>query len=135
MLLGINPLLTGELLMRLDHLGHSDRVVIGDAHFPAFSLGPPVIEIPSTTPLVAAAVRSVLQLDDVNAVSLMDTGSAWHPVQHEIVTALAVPNELVGTASRFEFYELARTAQLIIRTAETRVYANAILSKGVTQSS
>ena len=38
MLTGINPLLTGELLWHLDAMGHSDAVVIADAHFPAAAL-------------------------------------------------------------------------------------------------
>ena len=33
MLDGIHPLLSGELLMHLDAMGHSDSVVIADAHF------------------------------------------------------------------------------------------------------
>ena len=35
MLTGIHPLLTGELLAHLDAMGHSDAVVLADAHFPA----------------------------------------------------------------------------------------------------
>ena len=37
MLEGIHPLLSGELLHHLDDMGHSDAVVIADAHFPAAS--------------------------------------------------------------------------------------------------
>ena len=38
MLQGINPLLTGELLKRLGEMGHSEAVVVVDAHFPAAGL-------------------------------------------------------------------------------------------------
>ena len=39
MLEGIHPLLTGALLHHLDDMGHSDAVVIADAHFPAAAVG------------------------------------------------------------------------------------------------
>ena len=38
MLEGIHPLLSGELLHHLDDMGHSDAVVIADAHSPALDL-------------------------------------------------------------------------------------------------
>jgi L-fucose mutarotase/ribose pyranase (RbsD/FucU family) len=34
-LTSIHPLLTGKLLAHLDATGHSDAVVLADAHFPA----------------------------------------------------------------------------------------------------
>ena len=56
MLEGINPLLTGELLLHLDRMGHSDAVVIADAHFPAWAIGARVVDLPgTTTPEVVAA--------------------------------------------------------------------------------
>lgn len=68
MLEGINPLLTGELLLHLDRMGHSDSVVIADAHFPAWALGDRVVDLPgTTTPEVVAAIRTVLPLDDAPA--------------------------------------------------------------------
>ena len=60
MLEGINPLLTGELLLHLDRMGHSDSVVVADAHFPAWALGERVIDLPgTTTPEVVAAIRQL----------------------------------------------------------------------------
>ena len=43
MLTGIDPVLSGELLLHLDAMGHSDTVVIADAHFPAARLGERVV--------------------------------------------------------------------------------------------
>lgn len=37
MLKGISPLVTGPLLSVLDRMGHSDEIVLADAHFPSFS--------------------------------------------------------------------------------------------------
>ncbi len=39
MLKNISPLLTPELLKMLAEMGHGDEIVIGDANFPATSMG------------------------------------------------------------------------------------------------
>ena len=51
MLTGIHPLLTGPLLAHLDAMGHSDAVVLADAHVPAERLGSRSLVVPglSTT--------------------------------------------------------------------------------------
>lgn len=72
MLQGIHPLLTGELLLHLDAMGHTDAVVVADAHFPAARLATRVVEMPGVgTPEVVAAIRSVLPLDEDPAFDLM----------------------------------------------------------------
>jgi L-fucose mutarotase len=132
MLLGIDPLLNGEVLLHLDRMGHSDLVVVSDAHFPAFRLGTTVVDVAGSSPRVVQAVTSVLQLDDVDPVSLMDANQALLPVQHEILAAAGVAADGARLIERFAFYDIAARASLIIRTTETRIYACAILSKGVT---
>jgi L-fucose mutarotase len=132
MLLGIDPLLSGEVLLHLDRMGHSDLVVVADAHFPAYRVGGTVLEIAGTSPRVVQAVTSVLRLDDVDPVSLMDAEQPLLAVQSELLAAAGVAPEAATLVERFAFYEVAARASLIIRTTETRIYANAILSKGVT---
>ncbi|MHA6623848.1 RbsD/FucU family protein [Pseudonocardia sichuanensis] len=131
MLSGIHPLLTGQLLAHLDAMGHSDTVVLADAHFPAHRLGTRVLDMPGvTTPDLMAAIRTVVPLDDAPAVDLMATPDGERlPVQEELVTAAGTPD--VRFLDRFGFYEAAAPAYLIVRTGETRVYGNAILRKGV----
>lgn len=136
MLKGINPLLTGDLLQALDRLGHSDEVVISDAHFPAYRLGAHarVLDIPASVSDLAAAIHSVLQLDDTDAITLMSSGDGWNEVQHAIVDALGVPAYEVRTVDRSTFYARAGAAQLIVRSADTRPFGNVIVRKGVTAS-
>ncbi|KJL42824.1 MULTISPECIES: RbsD/FucU family protein [Microbacterium] len=131
MLEGINPLLTGELLLHLDRMGHSDAVVIADAHFPAWAIGARVIDLPgTTTPEVLAAVRSVVPLDDAPALDLMASADGEVlDVQRELAAAAGVDDPRY--VDRFEYYELAKTAYVIVRTGETRTYGNALLRKGV----
>ncbi len=135
MLKGINPILTGDLLALLDQMGHSDTVVIADAHFPAYRLSDIVVEVAQGSPEVTAAVCSVLELDDVNAVQMMDSEGKALDVQRELVAAAGNPgDDRVGLIERYAFYDVAEKANFIIRTTETRIYANVILSKGVTPS-
>ncbi len=134
MLVGINPLLTGSLLAQLDAMGHSDAVVVADAHFPAARLGDRVVDLPGTTsPDVLAALRSVLPLDDAPGLDLMRSADgAVLPVQEELVAAAAAEDSH-RYLDRFAFYDAAAAAFLIVRTGETRVYGNALLRKGVVE--
>ena len=133
MLKGIHPLLTGELLSHLDAMGHSDAVVLADAHFPAARLATRCLSFPGVgTPELLAAICTVVPLDDSPALDLMSTPDGETlPVQAELVVAAGAPGEAVRALDRHRFYEEAATAYLIVRTGETRVYGNAILRKGV----
>ena len=133
MLTGIHPLLTGPLLAHLDAMGHSDAVVLADAHFPAERLATRSLVFPGVaTPDLLAAIRTVVPLDDAPAVDLMQSADgAWLPVQEELATAAGVEKDGVRLVERRAFYDAAAEAYLIVRTGETRVYGNAILRKGV----
>lgn len=133
MLEGIHPLLSGELLLHLDRMGHSDAVVIADAHFPAWALGRHVVDLPgTTTPEVLAAIRTVIPLDDVPGLDLMESADASVlDVQHELMAAAGTTADTTRFVERFAYYEVAKAAYLMVRTGETRKYGNALLRKGV----
>ncbi|MGW9585238.1 RbsD/FucU family protein [Microbacterium sp. NPDC055455] len=131
MLEGIDRLLTGELLLHLDRMGHSDAIVVADAHFPAWAVGTRVVDLPgTTTPQVVAAVRTVLPLDDAPALDLMASADGEVlDVQREL--AAAAGTDAPRYVDRFDYYELAKKAYVVVRTGETRKYGNALLRKGV----
>src|SRR5688500_4472134 len=133
MLLGVDPLLTGELLMHLDAMGHSDAVAVVDAHFPAHRVGQRVVELPGTTsPAVLAAVRSVLPPDDAPALDLMTSADGQRlPVQDELIAAARLTLGETRFVDRFAYYDVAGQAYVVIRTGETRTYGNALLRKGL----
>ncbi|WP_313354561.1 RbsD/FucU domain-containing protein [Microbacterium sp.] len=133
MLEGIHPLLCGELLLHLDRMGHSDAVIVADAHFPAWALGARVIDLPgTTTPDVVAAIRTVLPLDDAPALDLMESADATVlDVQRELMHAAGTSQKTTRFVERFAYYGVAKDAYLMVRTGETRIYANALLRKGV----
>ena len=133
MLLGIDPLLTGELLAGLDAMGHSDAICLADAHFPAGRLADRSLVFPGCgTPDLLRAVCSVMPLDDAPAIDLMTSADGTVlPVQHELMTAAGVDDGSVRFVGRHEFYEVASSAYLIVRTGETRTYGNVVVRKGV----
>lgn len=135
MLKGIDTVLTGDLLKLLDHMGHSDLVVVADANFPAYRLGPPVIDVAVDCPRAVRAIATVMDMDDVDGASLMVSPDGWLPVQREIMAELGVSDSEVTQLGRHDFYVAAARANLIVRTSEARIYANVLLSKGVVKVS
>ncbi|GMM96057.1 RbsD/FucU family protein [Microbacterium sp. MTN4-26] len=133
MLEGIHPLLSGELLHHLDDMGHSDAVVIADAHFPAAAVATRLVNLPgATTPDVLRAIRTVVPLDDSPSLDLMTSADGTVlEVQRELMDAAGTTPETTAFIDRFAYYDVARAAFLVIRTGETRTYGNAVLRKGV----
>lgn len=136
MLRGIHPILTGDLLAHLDAMGHSDAVVVADAHFPAARLATRLLTFPGLgTPEVLRALCTVVPLDDAPSLDLMASADgARLPVQDQLVAAAEATESDVRFLDRHEFYDAAASAFLVIRTGETRVYGNALLRKGVVTS-
>lgn len=130
---GIDPILTGELLAHLDAMGHSDAVVVADANFPAYRLGRRVVDLPGLgTPDVLRAICTVVPPDDPPAVDLMRTADGKRlPVQQELIDAAGVGPDAVRMLERNDFYDAANSAYVVVRTGESRIYANALLRKGV----
>lgn len=133
-LLNVDPVLSGALLRALDEMGHTDSVVIADAHFPAARLAKiHYVDLPLlSTPRVLEAVCSVIPPDDFPGLDLMEApGDDLLPVQSELIASAGLTRETTRLVERFAFYDLAAEASLIIRTGETRIYGNALLRKGV----
>jgi len=132
MLANVHPLLTGTLLSRLDAMGHSDAVLVCDAHFPAARLVGQVIDMPGVTAAeVVAAICTVLPLDEPVAASLMDGGGTATAVQDELRAACGAPAEQLRTLPRAEFYDVAAGAVVAVRSGEVRAFGNLLLHKGV----
>ena len=139
MLIGIHPLLGPDLLHALQSMGHGDEIVIGDANFPAASLGPKVVRadgiggvnlltailthLPLDTYAETAAWRMAM-VEDANKVPEICV------TYQDIVTRLAGKFS-VAPLERFAFYERAKKAAYIVASGETAIYANIILKKGV----
>jgi L-fucose mutarotase len=114
-------------------MGHSDAVVLADAHFPADRLAERLVVLPGcTTPELLRAVCSVVPLDDAPAVDLMASADGdVLPVQEELLSTAGVSAEQSRFLDRQAFYDAAASAYLVVRSGEQRTYGNAIVRKGV----
>jgi L-fucose mutarotase len=143
MLKGIPKILSPELLMVLDEMGHSDRIVISDGNFPAESMGANAIVIRADghgVPELLDAILQVFPLDTyvdhpVNLMEVMPGDPVKTPIwkEYEKIVAKHDPRgkKAIGNIERFEFYNQAKTCYAIIATGESALYANIMLQKGV----
>lgn len=136
MLKGISPLVSPDLLKALCEMGHGDEIILSDAHFPAHTLGVPVLRadgIPVANLL--AGILPLLELDayvDHPVVMMAPVpGDSLDDALMAKVHAL-VPAEKVEHIERFAFYERARKVFAVVVTGETAKYGNILLKKGVT---
>ena len=143
MLKNIPKILSPEMLKVLCEMGHSDRIVIADANFPAESMGKNAIVLRadghSATELLDA-ILTVFPLDTYvdNPVCLMQVMAGDNvetPIWDEYKEIVKKHDDrgaaAFGEYERFEFYEQAKKCYAIIATGESALYANLILQKGV----
>ncbi|WP_347265931.1 RbsD/FucU domain-containing protein [Paracoccus sp. (in: a-proteobacteria)] len=141
MLKGIDPLIAPDLLRVLAAMGHGDEIVIADANFPAASVARHTV---TGTPLridcdAIRALRAVLSLlpvdtflpDPVLTMQVVDEPDAVPEVVAQSLPILAAEGVRPASLERFAFYERARQAFAVLHCAETRIYANFIIRKGV----
>jgi L-fucose mutarotase len=145
MLKNIPPLLTPDALHALASMGHGDDVAIVDANFPAAQVahksGSRLVQLAgATAPQALQAVLRLLPLDNFvpdaawtmqvvgDATAIPAPVAEFATVLHQAGERPAVPLE------RFDFYERAQKAFLILQTGEQRKYGNILLRKGVISS-
>ena len=143
MLLGIDPVLSPDMLKVLCEMGHSDTIVIADGNFPAESIGKNSIVLRADghgVPEILSAILKVIPLDKyvekpVSLMQVMPGDNAetpiWDTYKEIISKADSRGADAVGEIERFAFYEKAKKAYAIIATGETAIYANIMLQKGV----
>lgn len=137
MLIGLDPLLTPDLLHALAAMGHGDTIVLVDANYPA-TRGRRLISLPGAN--VTQALRAVLSLlpldtfvpDPAVVMQVVGEPNAVPDVVKEMNAALkdhgAAPSKSI---ERHAFYAAAERAYAIVHTGERRFYGNIILTKGV----
>jgi len=140
MLKGISPLISPGLLDALYRMGHGDTIVFGDAHFPAESLGVPVVRADGLK--IADLLGAVLPLfeldtfvDDPVAMMAPVEGDQADPeveAGYQAVINQYYESVCIAKIERFAFYEASRAAFAAVATGETAKYGNVILKKGVT---
>ncbi|MFZ1382314.1 MAG: RbsD/FucU domain-containing protein [Scrofimicrobium sp.] len=138
MLKGINPLVGPDLLQALAAMGHGDQIVIADRNFPSHRIGQRVVEMRGhDAPTVVAVICELLPLDLSvrQPVLRMKTDDGDLPEVHVEVMDVVAPilrgDQSIGEVERFDFYDRAGQAYLVVVTGESRPYGDFILTKGV----
>jgi L-fucose mutarotase len=140
MLIGLNPLLSPDLLHTLAAMGHGDEIAIVDANFPATACAKRLIRMDGVSATAALeAVLSLLPLDSyvehcANVMQVVGDAQAVPPAVADF-TAMIGARGSVGSVERFAFYERAKRCFAIVQTGEGRLYGNIILTKGVIPAS
>ena len=134
-------MISPELLKTLAEMGHGDEIVFSDAHFPAHSLGVPVLRADGVG--VAALLGAVLPLFELDSyvdhplvmMAAVDGDTLDPAVEEQYMEAIKNTNpqiSVIARIERFAFYERTRKAFAVVVTGETAKYGNVILKKGVT---
>ena len=138
MLKHIPATLSPALVKALMEMGHGDEVVLADANFPGHGLGVPVLRADGVgVPALLDAVCTLLPLDHYaeHQYRLMatvrddPTPEIW--AEYHRIIAGHDPEAGFAEVERFDFYEQAKAAALVVITGETALYGNIILKKGV----
>jgi L-fucose mutarotase len=147
MLKNIDPLLTPDLLKLLAEMGHEDAIVLADANFtamryresitsrtvirmPCISLARAAQAVLSVLPLTIASERAVayMHASDLPAGQVNSTQQAVLDLLASDISNKALP---AHAYERFDFYEAAKQAYVIVQTGDLAPYANFIFKKGV----
>ena len=140
MLIGIDPVLTPDLLRHLRAMGHGDELVIVDANFPGESCATRIERLSGVTATRALkAILSIMPLDsyvDAPARTMQvvgDSGAVPDIVAgfQEIIDQVADNPAPITSLERQAFYREAAKSYCVVQTSEDRLYGNIILAKGI----
>jgi L-fucose mutarotase len=131
-------LLHPEILMELGRNGHGAKILISDGNFPVTTCTPPTAKkvFLNFTPGVLNVVDVLTVLRDfipIESATVMQPADGSFPPIHEEFKNLIGANLEFNVLKRFEFYDVAKSPDvcLAIATAESRRFANIILTIGV----
>lgn len=112
-------------------MGHYDGLLVTDAGFSA-PAGVPCVDLSLLpgSPTVDEVLAIIAQELQVERFHFADEASALFPDRAKDVHA-AFPNATAAPVPHGELKDLAKTARGMVRTGDTRAYANVLLVSGV----
>jgi L-fucose mutarotase len=140
MLIGIDPVISPELLDALFRMGHGDEIVLADAFFPGDAVNSRVIRADGIRiPALLDGILALINLDyAVTYPAAMMEAIPGDTLDPSVETAYraVIDRRWPGTPpveriERFAFYERAKKAYAVVMSGETVKYGNIILKKGV----
>jgi L-fucose mutarotase len=130
-------LLHPEILAALGEAGHGAQVLIADGNYPLATRSNPdayrvFLNLEPGKLTVTDVLNVVADAIPVEAAYVMGPDDGSEPSIYEDFRRLLPDNDLTRLG-RFEFYDMARSADcaLAIATGEQRIYANILLTIGV----
>ncbi len=140
MLIGIDPVLRGELLKALDEMGHGERFALVDRNFPAYGVGAPVVDLGEISASRAArAIFSVFPLDPfvetpLERMGIDDNPSGSNQCHDEVLSITVASADATwdwAIIPRKDFYGEVKAVSLVVRCLESAPYACFMFRKGV----
>ena len=142
MLKGIHPAIGPELLKVLAEMGHGDEIILADAHFPGHSFNDQVLRVDGVKiTTLLDGILPLFELDSYDDPLIMMQAVEGDLLDPKVESSYRAEIEKhapdapeVLRIGRFEFYDRAEKAAVVVMTGETAKYGNIILKKGVTPS-
>ncbi|AXY24952.1 fucose operon FucU protein [Suicoccus acidiformans] len=141
MLRNIPDIISPSLMQHMMEMGHSDKLVIVDANFPAFSHAQKLEVMNGVkTDELLEAILTFYPLDDfINDPVYLMNHRASEPIPEVWVSYKDIikTKDFSGAFDEFhylerlDFYKEVENAYYVVQTNDTRRYANIILQKGV----
>ena len=124
-------ILNSEISKVISELGHTDKIVIGDAGLPV----PPQVKridlaLKQGVPSFIETVETVLQEMQVETAYIAIEMEKVNPAKKEELLSL-LPGVSIKTMTHEELKTLTHEAKAIIRTGEFTPFANVVLEAGV----
>lgn len=140
MVIGIDPVISPELLDALFRMGHGDEIILADSFFPGDSCNSRVIRADGIRiPALLDGILALINLDSYvpHPCTMMaaSPGDSLDPAveksYREVIDRRWPGTPPVELIERFAFYERAKKGFAVVVTGETVKYGNIILKKGV----
>ncbi|WP_425806727.1 D-ribose pyranase [Desulfitobacterium sp. Sab5] len=124
-------ILNSEISKVISELGHTDKIVIGDAGLPIPAQVKRIdLALKQGVPSFIETVETVLQEMQVETAYIAKEMGEVSPSKKEELTSL-LPGIAIKTMTHEELKVLTREAKAIIRTGEFTPFANVVLEAGV----
>lgn len=133
-----SKLLHPEILRVLGSSGHFSQILIADGNYPFISKSRPetckvYLNLMPGIPKTTDVLKALLDAIPVQEATVMETPNGERPAIHDEYAAMLPAGLPIKHMERYAFYDAVCSpmTSLVIATAETRRFANLLLTVGV----
>jgi L-fucose mutarotase len=131
-------LLHPQILAQLARMGHGSRILIADGNYPFETASSPsavkvYLNLMPGVVHVMQVVQAIIETVPLESATIMNADSQ---VMYNEFSALLPKDVVISRLNKTEFYDQVRSSDtgLVIATAETRRFANILLTIGIVNS-